>query len=191
MIDNEHQPLEDLSVATILDLGANIGLASAWFLSRFPNARAFAVEADPDNFAVCQENLAPYGDRARVLHGAVWSHQTTLTLHHRATQADNWVQEPEKGATGEIQVQGWDLPSLIAMSGFEKIDLLKIDIEGAEANIFQADPSSWLGRVRNLCIELHGPACQEPFFAALSAYDYRHQRSGELDICTNLQWKFA
>jgi len=88
-------------------------------------------------------------------------------------------------------VQGWDLASLIQMSGFAEVDLLKIDIEGAEEVIFRAEVSSWLPRVRNLCIELHGKACRDAFFGALANYDFVHGRSGELDYCTNLRPKVA
>lgn len=191
MIDNEHMPLKNLSISTVLDLGANIGLASAWFLSRLSDSRVFAVEADPDNFAICRENLARYGDRAQVLHGAAWTHRTMLSLHSRACSADNWVQEQEGRDTEVVKVQGWDIPSLIEMSHFDQIDLLKIDIEGAEEHIFRADSSNWLRRVRNICIELHSPSCRESFFTALSGFNYCHVQSGELDLCTNIEKSIA
>jgi hypothetical protein len=47
------------------------------------------------------------------------------------------------------------------MSGFAQVDLMKIDIEGAETTVFRIDVSNWLGRVRNICIELHGQACRD------------------------------
>jgi FkbM family methyltransferase len=149
------------------------------------------VEADKDTYATCRENLAPYGNRARTLHGAAWSRQTNLTLRRNSCAADNSVEETVAGDEGEIQVPAWNLASLIEMSGFAQVDLLKIDIEGAEATVFRADVSNWLGRVRNLCIELHGQACREAFFEALAGYDYEYERSGELDICTNLRPKVA
>ena len=187
MIENEYLPLKDLRVETILDLGANIGLASAWFLNRFPAATVFAVEAAADNYPTCKENLAQYGSRARVLHGAAWSSRETLTLRRKSCAADNSVHESGTGHPDEVQVEGWDIASLIEMSGFKQVDLLKIDIEGAEAEVFRADVSQWLGRVRNLCIELHGEECRKAFFGALAGYDFEHTQSGELDICTNLR----
>jgi len=45
MVEEEYLPLKGLPVATILDLGVNVGLLSAWFLSRFQGAKTFAVEA--------------------------------------------------------------------------------------------------------------------------------------------------
>jgi len=186
MIEEEYRPLRNLQVATMLDLGANIGLASAWFLSNFPGARVFAVEADEDNCARCEENLGVYGGRVDVLHGAAWSSRAILSLCRGTHKASIRVQETPNDA-GEIRVQGWNLSSLIEMSGFSEVDLLKIDIEGAEEAIFSADVSGWLPRVRNLCIELHGEKCRKAFFGALTDYDFDHSISGELDICTNLR----
>lgn len=189
MIENEYRPLADLPVATILDLGANVGLASAWFLSRFPGAQVLAVEAAADNYKACCENLAPYGSRAHVLHGAAWSRQEMLTLCRKSCAADNWVRQPAHNDTDTTDVMGWDIARLIEMSGFAKIDLLKMDVEGAETEIFHSNVAAWLGRISNLCIELHGQECRHAFFAALSAYDYQHAQSGELDICTNIRLK--
>jgi FkbM family methyltransferase len=191
MIENEYLPLEHLQISSVLDLGANVGLASVWFLSRFPNVRVFAVEADGGNYEVCSENLAPYHERARVMRGAAWSKRTTLTLLRKSCAADNHVKEPTPEDKAEDRVEGWDIASLVRMSGFEHVDLAKIDVEGAEAEIFGSNIGSWLPRVRNLCIELHGDACRKTFFSALEAYDYQHAISGELDICLNLRPKTA
>jgi FkbM family methyltransferase len=191
MVEDEYLPLKDLQLATILDLGANIGLSSAWFLSRIPGAAAFAVEAEADNYAICCENLAAYGSRARVLHGAAWSRRAMLTVCRNRYDTEHSVQETGTGGGGQMQVEGWDLASLIDLSGFAHVDLLKVDVEGAEADIFRAEVSNWLPRVRNLCIELHGQACRDAFFGALAGYDFERARSGELDLCTNLRPKMA
>jgi FkbM family methyltransferase len=186
MIEDEYLPLKGLRVETILDLGANIGLASAWFLSCFPQSAVFAVEADADNFALCCENMTLYGSRVRVLHGAAWSRRAQVKLRRKSSAADNSVQEAGIGDPSEIQLEAWDLASLIEMSGFDHVDLLKIDIEGAEAEIFSAGVSTWLPYVHNLCIELHGDACRDIFFRAMAGYQFEHTRSGELDLCTRI-----
>lgn len=189
MIEDEYCPLKDLRITTMIDLGANIGLSSAWFLSRFPDANAFAVEASPENYASCCENLKSYGNRARVVHGAAWSKAATLVLRRGKHCSTNQVRETECNGIGEFPVQAWGVANLVEMSGFSQIDLLKIDIEGAEEAIFSADVSGWLPCVRNLCIELHGEGCRDTFFGALAGYDFGHAISGELDLCTNLKPK--
>ena len=61
----------------IIDLGANIGLASRQFASRFPGARLIAVEPGPRNFALLERNTSHLRSIER-LQGAVWSSTTTL-----------------------------------------------------------------------------------------------------------------
>src|SRR5687768_11020068 len=68
------------AISRVLDLGANIGLASAFFLSRFPGCRVVAVEPDPQNAAVCRRNLEPFGERAVLIQGAVWANDARLSL---------------------------------------------------------------------------------------------------------------
>ena len=103
--------LEDVSL--VLDLGANVGYSSAYFMNCFPNARIIAVEPDDQNVEICSINLKPYGSRAHILHGAVWSECTKLCLLRDAF-GDNreWatqvVKPPESGMG---HVQAWDVGS--------------------------------------------------------------------------------
>lgn len=188
----QYSCLRDLEEPSlVLDLGANVGFSAAYFLSAFPKARIVAVEPDERNLAICQANLAPYGDRVLLLHGAVWSRPATLRLlkgtfldgREWTTQVDELLEEQ---GTSE-GVQAWDVGSLIDMVGDNTVDLLKVDIERAELSVFGNSAGSWLSRVRNICIELHGKDCEEVFFAAIKDFDYELERSGELTICRNLR----
>jgi FkbM family methyltransferase len=177
----------------VLDLGANVGFSAAYFLSVFPKARIVAVEPDERNLAICKVNLWPYGDRVLLLHGAAWSRTATLRLskgaygdgREWATQVDELIE----GKQTSVNVQAWDVGRLIDMSGGSAVDLLKVDIERAELSVFGESAGSWLHRVHNICIELHGKDCEEAFFAALKDFDYELGHSGELTICRNLHPK--
>jgi FkbM family methyltransferase len=191
-ICQEYSCLRELNEpSVVLDLGANVGFSAAYFLSVFPKARLLAVEPDERNVAICKVNLSPYGDRAQLLHGAVWSRPATLQVltstfrdgREWATQVVELTEEERPSAS----VQAWDVGSLIDMSGGSAVDLLKVDIERAELSVFGESAGSWLHRVRNICIELHGKDCEEVFFAALKDFDYELEHSGELTICRNLR----
>jgi FkbM family methyltransferase len=187
----EYQPFNDLEPFFILDLGANIGLSSAWFLSRFPKATVLAVEPDPNNYGLCCHNLSCYGQRARVLLGAAWSRRTKLVLSRSSGDGREWasrVYDMRPRAT-DMQVDAWDIRSLIELSNAKVIDLLKVDIEQAEREVFAKGHEQWLPFVRNICIELHDGKCAEVFFAALRNYEYERLDSGELTICKNLRKK--
>jgi FkbM family methyltransferase len=190
----EYSCLDDLEDPVwILDLGSNVGYTSAYLLSHFPKVRVIAVEPDGRNVAICRNNLSPYGDRARILHGAVWSESTELRLITGAfrdglewsTQVGELV---DSDATTET-IKAWDVGSLIDMNGGAMLDLLKVDIEGAELTVFGDTAQAWLHRVKNICIELHGDECKEVFFRALEGFDYDLHHFGELTICRNLQSK--
>jgi FkbM family methyltransferase len=191
-VDEEYSCLRDLkNVSLVLDLGANVGFSSVYFLSCFPEARLVAVEPDERNVAVCRNNLVAYGNRALLLHGAAWSESTRLRLS-RGSFGDGreWstqVCSPAGGSAGEIQA--WDVGSLIDMAGAERVDLLKVDIERAELALFGDTAKSWLPRIRNICIELHGQDCRETFFHALKDFHYELGYSGELTVCRNLRLK--
>ena len=93
------------------------------------------------------------------------------------------------GREDDATVEGWDIPSLLELAGGREIDLLKVDIEGSELEIFDNNSSRWLPKVRNICIELHGPDCEKAFLRALGDFDYDLERAGELTICWNLRRK--
>jgi FkbM family methyltransferase len=183
-IDDELSFIRALSgIATVVDLGANVGYASARFLSAFPSATVIAVEPDPGNAGLCRANLAPYGSRARVVEAAVWHSVGSLVLS-RGTFRDGreWSTEVRPARQGEMgDVIAYDIDSLIP----EPIDLLKIDIEGSEAALFSRN-TRWLTRVRNLCIEIHDNQCERTVFDALSVYQYAHERCGEYHLFLNL-----
>jgi FkbM family methyltransferase len=174
----------------ILDLGANVGYSSVYFLNRFPNARVVAVEPDPETGALCRRNLAPYGFRARVVLGAAWPENAPLVLS-RGSFGDGreWATQVRQRVAGEqgYPVQGWDVASLIGMAGAQRVDLLKVDIERSELELFGRNAHTWLPRADNICIELHGSDCREAFFRALEGYEYDLERTPHLTVCRNLR----
>lgn len=168
----------------IFDLGANVGYASAVFLSLFPRAFVLAVEPDPANFELCKRALAPYGDRAKVVEGAAWYTSGQLFLS-KGTFGDGreWATEVRPAGSGEsATVAAWDVPALIRVCPRSTIDIMKIDIEGSEKVLFSKNAGEWLSRVRNICIETHGAECALAVSAALAPFRYRLSHSGEYTL---------
>lgn len=190
--EREYANVENLEdVEFVLDCGANVGLASIYFLRRFPRARVLAVEPDPENFAMCRRNLAPYGERAMVLQAGVWSHSTRLAvLQSRFGAAEKWgvqVRPFRSDDPAEAAVDAYDIPALMEYAGVRKVDLLKLDIERSELEVFSSSQDQWLPAVRHLVIELHGEDCERAFFPALEPYDYRLSHRGDLTYCLDLK----
>jgi FkbM family methyltransferase len=190
-VHKEYSALDDMKFKVIVDCGAYVGYSTVYFLNKFPDSRVVAIEADGANFDVCKLNLSPYEHRVKLLHSAIWSRKADLVVvRGKYRDGREWASQVRECISGEIaDVRGRDLLSLIDDAGLNEIDLLKVDIEGAERVVFKEDCEAWLRRVRNIAIELHDSECRSVFFAALSHYDYDLSRSGELTICKNLTHK--
>ena len=175
----------------ILDCGANAGYASLYFLRHFPSATVCAIEPEEGNVRLCEENLKQYGDRVSVIKAGVWSHDADLTVE-KGVHADgrDWATRVRAAAQGErVDVRGVNIGTVLDKSGFDYIDLLKVDIENAEGVVFGANFEQWLPRVKNIVIELHDDECRRSFFAALEDYEYDLSRQGNLTICKGLRSK--
>ena len=150
-------------VRTIVDAGANIGLASLYFAQAFPECRILAVEPDPDNFEILVHNVRRLKDRVECVRAAFWPVDEPLQMDPEPFRGGReWartvrrLEEPaEGGASGRVPVvtpSGAD-----ARLGGLGVDLLKMDIEGAEAEFF-ADVErcrNLLARTGAIAIEVH------------------------------------
>jgi FkbM family methyltransferase len=162
---------------TIVDAGANIGLASIYFSNKFPGSKIIAIEPEESNFAILKRNIAPYENIVPVC-GALWHENTKINLVDPGfgkwgfmTQAQDGVEE----RYGEIlhEVQGMTVDRIMKEQGIEHIDILKIDIEGAEREVFR-NPSSWIGKVDALIVELHErmkSGCNRSFYIGSNGFD--------------------
>lgn len=136
----------------ILDCGANVGLASLYFHRRYPQARITAYEADPALFEILRTNLETNnagGVEAR--HAAVWTSAGTLTFQCEGSDSGMIGSLP-----GAVDGRATVVPSvrLRDLLEAEPIDLLKLDIEGAE-DLVLADCEPVLHRVNALVMDLH------------------------------------
>lgn len=184
LVTNEYR-LENLKTPeTIIDGGANIGLACVAMLNRFPSARIISVEPFAGTFEVCRKNLEPYGKRATALQGAIWPKEGRVRLDPQAEDCANKVTTSSDGDAATAEA--FTMPALIdAAGGF--VDLLKLDVEGSELEIFGPGAGEWLPFVRNIVIELHGQDCFDRFFGALGDYDYELSNQDNVYSCMNLR----
>jgi FkbM family methyltransferase len=141
-----HEP-----IGSILDLGANVGFAAVSLAARHPGAHLVCVEPDPESFALLERNLALNHIEAAVYRAAVVGEPGRYAVASGAAPASNRV---FRSAAGEID--GITVGEALGRAGLERVDLMKIDIEGAEAGVF-ADARDWAPRVRAIIAELHAP----------------------------------
>lgn len=171
-------------VGTILDAGANIGTASVYLLNAYPAARLIALEPDPGNFEVLCRNLAPYGPRAVCLQKALWHERRPLATHRHFGDGGNWSIPVEPATDGTVD--STTVEDLRREHGLSTIDILKMDIEGAELHVLGRDATTWLGRVRVLAVELHDDDCRKALADATASFPARTSRHGEVTLWRRL-----
>jgi FkbM family methyltransferase len=189
-IEREYSCLDDLSnVDLVIDCGANVGYSSAYFLTRFPKCKVICVEPDLSNFEILEKNLAPYKERVNLICSGIWSHTADLKiLEEPYKDGREWAVQVRECKSGEIpEMQAVDIGTLLRESGQNKISILKMDIEGAEAVVFANNYESWLSRVDNMVMEIHddssfGKASDIVLNAVSSVQSFNISRSGELTV---------
>lgn len=167
----------------IIDAGANVGLASVYFFSRYPKARVAAIEPDPGNFEMLTRNTARFGDRILRVNSGLWPECTGLKVVRKDLR--EWAFQVRPVAPGETaDFEAVDIETIMSRAQFPRIDLLKIDIERAEFELFKHRPLPWLDRVRVIAIELHDAECEKVFREALQGRKYTSKVSSETMVVT-------
>lgn len=146
----------------IIDAGSNVGLTSLYLKSLFPSAHIAALEPEPVNFQLLSRCVTNNGlENVTLFNQGLWSHDTRLVENRNFRDGEAWsfaLTESEGQTDDGIPVTS--LGTLLKSTGWERVDLLKIDIEGAEAALLR--DRSFLETVRDkvslLCIEVHPEA---------------------------------
>jgi FkbM family methyltransferase len=135
------------------DIGANIGFASAYFLSRNRDSRVCCFEPDETNLDWLKRNLAPFSDRATIINQAVATASGEVVLY-RAETGKHSALYPNEIAT---------IPQKIASSGFGEIlaepapaglpTVVKLDVEGIEEELIKSVKFENYPQLRRLLCE--------------------------------------
>ena len=165
----------------IVDAGANVGFATAMFANRFPNAKVVAIEPDAKNCELFRRNCGGYSN-VKLLHAAVWYRSGRMKIENPDDASFLFRVTEDRSDTGGIPALTF--PEIIANAGADVIDILKLDVEGAEKVLFEHG-SEWLRKVRLIIMELHDgyvAGCSEALFKAIEGRNYRHSRVKEIDL---------
>lgn len=140
------------STPVILDFGGNIGLSSLYFSIEYPEAKIYCLEIEELNFILARRNLA---------------HRPNVTLIHAgiaSAPGQGYLVDPQLGNDGYrlssdsygslAAVNLLDVASLVKDHQLPQIFMVKIDIEGSEAELFSAN-TSWVDNTSLIIIEPH------------------------------------
>lgn len=170
----------------IIDGGANIGLTSVFFANKYPDAGIVAVEPDSGNFALLKENIRHYSN-ITPLKTAVWSRKTNLMIVDHG-RGDNSYMVEETELNNDFTFHGTSVMDMMRQQQWDTIDVLKLDIEGSEREVFSRNYEEWLPATKVLIVETHDrftKGCSKAVFAAISRYDFSCRIKGFNFIFTN------
>ena len=165
----------DGSEETILDLGANIGVTTAHFAVSFPKSKVIGVELEKENFDLAQKNTRFAKDRTRVLHGAVWSFSGVVPFS--GVKEDAYAVSPSGAFSSKVQ--SFTVEELIRAHHLGAVDYVKMDIEGAEYQVFLEGDLTWLQKVKSMMIEIHSDEHLAPIMRVLTEFNFKVRRSNK------------
>lgn len=164
----------------IVDLGANIGLTTVFFKSKYPEAKIIAVEPESSNFEMLKKNIDGLSNIFPVK-SAIWNKSTHLEVEDTGKGHYGYTVKPVDGPTDKSFL-ALGIAELMKEHNIETIDVLKIDIEGAEKELFEENFDFWIKRTRCLIVELHDrfkPNSAKTVLKAMTQYDFTFSMKGE------------
>lgn len=193
---DEYQPLVKTfqkyfpndTTLTIIDAGSNIGLTSVFLSKHFPNSKCIAIEPDSSNFESVGFNLDSNNvTNAVKVKGGLWSKNTNLKIVNDFRDQKDWsIRVEETQEEGDLKA--FSIQYLMLENQLDGIDILKIDIEGSEKEVFTGSSAdvSFLSKTKCIAVEIHDEFdCRADIYRILDDYKFQYFESGELTIGIN------
>lgn len=167
----------------IIDAGANIGAASVYLAHQYPKARIISLEPEKSNFDMLLKNTENYKN-ILCLNKALWYINEPLTIKNPDADKESFEIQQNNSTSGENIIESTTINQLIMDYDIPGIDILKIDIEGSEKEVFSYN-TEWLDKVGLIFIEFHDrkkPGCRDSFFKAIERFVQKTYQKGETAI---------
>ncbi|MBX2868708.1 MAG: FkbM family methyltransferase [Acidiferrobacterales bacterium] len=182
--------LPKLKFDLIIDAGGYIGTAAIWFALNYPDARILTIEPSQANFEILLENIHPFPN-ITALNKAIVARSRKVDLMDRGT--GDWgfsiVEQPRDNPSPESLhlIDGITLDELIYDADTGGVDILKLDIEGGEKEVFDF-PGYWARNTRLIVAELHNRitlGCSQSFEIACAHMEKLPASGGEKVFAVN------
>lgn len=163
----------------IFDIGANIGMTSIFFAKKYPNSKIYSFEPESSNFEMLKFNVSNLSN-VQIFNCAIWSHTQVIPLFDNGSGHWGFMTSVDATTPGTKVIQtvkGISIEDFLIENNIPWIDLLKIDVEGAEKDIF-SNAGSWIDNVGSVCVELHEemvPGVTQLVLDLLVDFDIKHK----------------
>jgi FkbM family methyltransferase len=169
--DDRMKFTSDAPTPVIIDCGANVGVSVIYFKQLYPNSTIIAFEPDQKVFNCLQKNLAAnHIQNVELVQKAVWIDNNGVNFGSEGADGGSVFHSANKNLVPSIRLKD-------VLKRYDKIDLLKIDIEGAEVEVL-LDCQDELGKVKNLFVEYHSWSDQtqrlQELLAVLTKNSFRY-----------------
>lgn len=179
-INGEYNFFKNLNPKVIIDAGANVGFASLFFAIKFPNADIYSFEPEKTNYLQLIKNTSAYSNIHPICAG-IWSKKTNLIISNIDNSSKcSFVTEESNSNNGIVAISFNDFFKQLNTT----IDILKIDVEGSEFEIFSKN-TDWINKVNILIIEIHEHlkvGSEKLIFSMLNNDSWTHFKKGENDV---------
>lgn len=175
----------------IIDAGANIGLASVFFSNKYPSSQILSIEPESSNFKLLEENTRKYPNIIPI-NKALSNTGGLLDVHDAGV--GNWGYYTSRRSSDENHddkirtIVAVTIADIMDRYKIEILDLVKIDIEGHEKELFQSNFESWIPKTKCIIIELHDryvEGCSTSIFNCIRKYNFSFSICGENVVLVN------
>ena len=162
----------------MIDAGGNIGVAAAYMQAYFPELQVLLIEPSEKNCKVAEKNVV--STKSEIWQKALWWREEILHLDQNRPAWGMKVSVKKNSERGEVQ--GISLSEILLNPRFQTIDYIKIDIEGAEEEVFAKDKSleELVLGIACISVEPHSESGGILLAQKLTEWGYRLEYHGEL-----------
>lgn len=162
----------------IIDLGANSGYSTLYFANKYKNSTIVALEPDNNNFKILSKNLEKYVN-VHTINKGIWYKNAYLKIKN--SSAASWSFQLEE-TTKDEGMESLTIKDILKKIDSKTIDILKIDIEGAENKLFSSNSDYWLKNTRFIFVETHDryvPGTEKLILEKSKEYGFKVDKKGE------------
>ena len=171
-VEDEYQLVMKTEPETILDLGSNVGGSLIYFALKYPDAKIYGYEPDPETFTTLKSNVADYSNI--FVEQAAITNKSGKTKFYANSDSSMSSSLIKRSANDNcVEVNAKTLDQIIDEQKLTNINLLKFDVEGAECDVFEVFTNSSI--VKNIIGELHIDlidVSKERFYSYFPEHDF-------------------